>query len=89
MLNRVMPVSSRVPCQSAKKNVLLLPDRPAERESVLVAAEFRPGSGLGKIVARVQILVAKELEERAVEVVEPDLPITITVPPFDRPYSGE
>ena len=69
---------------------LVLADGAAEREPVLIAAELRLGSGWRKIVARVQVFIAKELEERRrADSLLPDLPITITVPPFDRPYSGE
>ena len=65
-------------------------NRSAERHAVLIAAEFGLRTRLRKQVARVQIFIAEELEAACRETrLLPDFPITITVPPLDRPYSGE
>ena len=65
-------------------------NRSAHRRAILVAAEFRIRSRLREQVPGVQRFIAEELEQRSRGTdCFPDFPITITVPPFDRPYSGE
>ena len=58
-----MPVRSRVPCQSTKKNVLFFWIGPPTVKPVLIAAKLRLRPRLRKIVARVQIFIAKEFED--------------------------
>ena len=68
-LKRVIPVRSLVPCQSAKKNVLFAWIGPPTVSAVLIAPELRLWSRLREQIAGVQCLIAKELEQTAVEFV--------------------
>ena len=64
-------------------------ERAAERAAELVAAvvRLRLAGGL-KEVARVQRLVAEELEPVAVERVRPHFVVRLTTPPLKRPNSA-
>ena len=69
VLVRMTPVFSRVPCQSAKKNVRFSCIGPTQHEAVLIAAENTFRTGGGEQVAGVQLLIAEELERRAMKLI--------------------
>ena len=73
-LRRVMPVRSRVPCQSAKKNVLFLRMGPPSVKPYWLRRNSGFAPGWREVVARVQIFVAEELEQRAVKLVAAGFP---------------
>ena len=57
-----------------KEERLVLADRTADRQPILIPAELRLRARLREIVAGVQILIAEEFEQRAVELVAAGLP---------------
>ena len=89
-LNRVMPVRSRVPCQSAKKNVLLRLNRSAERQRRTDCGGIPVSGPAARTGCAHSALHCGRIRTALPwNSLLPDFPITMTVPPLDRPYSGE
>jgi len=68
VLMRGWPCAAACPASHEEEGLVPL-DRPAHSQAILVAAELRPGARLGEVIARVEVFVANELKQRAVQIV--------------------